>query len=121
MKEIVKKLTEQLTEKEKILLASVILNCEWGDTEAEFLDENENSYKDDTYLYDILDVKRYTSLSSRQISGTFSSMFKKLCPKQIGHYLSHYEDFWADGSGPVLAIKIELYDDFNIWAKDFLK
>lgn len=107
-----------LTEDEKTLLKDTIKYGSWGDTEVDFLDENNNVCNLPCYGYCTNDAKKGNHFKGRKISGLFSSMLKKLCKDDIGYIFSYYSDYWGDNSGDMLFIRSEYTEDFEKWASD---
>ena len=88
-----------LTSDEQQLLKDTINYGAWGDSDWEFLDDNEKVETVAMYGY--------------------CTMYKKLCPtnhNQIGRYISHCNDWWGDGSGDMLFIRKGYYNAFEEWA-----
>ena len=76
-----------LTSDEQQLLKDTINYGAWGDSDWEFLDDNEKVETVTMYGYCTNDAKRAGHFSGRKVSSMFRSMYKKLCPanhNQIG-------------------------------------
>ena len=109
---------EKLTKDEKQLLKDTINHGFWGDTEEEFLDEKGERETTWCYGYCTNDAKNGGHFSGRKISGLFNSMFKKLCKNQIGEIISNCPDWWGDGSGDMMFIRLDYVKAFEDWAKE---
>lgn len=108
-----------LTADEKQLLKDTIRHGAWGDTECDFLDENDNIISDGCYGYCTNDAHLAGHFRGRQVSRMFLSIYKKLCRKNghtVGSWLTHYNDWWGDGSGDMLFIRHGFYHYFDEWA-----
>lgn len=116
----VEEIVSVLTEEQKQLLKDTIVYGCWGDSETNFLDENNNIVEDSMFAYCTNDAKEGGHFSGRKVSAMFRSIYKKLCPaynNRVGRYISHQNDWWGDGSGDMLFIRGEYYQVFEIWAR----
>lgn len=122
--EQVKEIVSVLTDEQQQLLKDTIRYGMWGDSEAEFLDENGNVEEDVPMMaYCTNDAKLAGNFKGRQISAMFRAIYNKLCPsvgvgspKGIGKFISHHSDWWDDGSGDMLFIRTGYYQAFEQWA-----
>lgn len=83
----IQKIVSVLTSDEQQLLKDTINYGPWGDSDWEFLDDNEKVETVAMYGYCTNDAKRAGHFSGRKVSSMFRSMYKKLCPtnhNQIG-------------------------------------
>lgn len=115
----IQEIVSALTSDEQQLLKDTINYGAWGDSEWEFLDDNDKVESVTMYGYCTNDAKRAGHFSGRKVSSMFRSMYKKLCPanhNQIGRYISHCNDWWGDGSGDMLFIRKGYYNAFEEWA-----
>lgn len=116
--EEVKEIVSVLTEEQQQLLKDTIRYGLWGDADFDFLDENGNVETVEMMGYCTNDAKLAGNFNGRKISAMFRSIYSKLCPqKGIGRYISHHSDWWGDGSGDMLFIRIGYYDTFEQWAR----
>ena len=58
----------------------------------------------------------------RKISSMFRSIYRKLGiggkdQQGIGEYVSHCSDWWGDGTGDMIFVREEAYEDIEEWAK----
>lgn len=116
----IQEIVSVLTSDEQQLLKDTINYGGWGDSDWEFLDDNEKVETITMYGYCTNDAKRAGHFSGRKVSSMFRSIYKKLCPvnqNQIGRYISHCNDWWGDGSGDMLFIRKGYYNAFEEWAR----
>lgn len=109
-----------LTPDEQQLLKDTIIHGIWGDSESEFLTEENEIETVPMYGYCTNDAKKAGNFSGRKVSAMFRSIYKKLCTQhhnQIGRYISHCNDWWGDGSGDMLFIRSTVTDAFEEWAR----
>ncbi len=118
MEQQVKEIVSVLTTEEQQLLKDTIIYGGWGDSETNFLDENNNIVEDSMFGYCTNDAKNGGHFSGRKISAMFRSMYKKLCPTSVGRYISHCSDWWGDGNGDMLFIRHDYVDAFEKWARE---
>lgn len=117
--ENINEITSVLTDVQKQILKDTI-NCGmWGDCDMSFLDEDGNVETDHCYGYCTNDAKLAGNHSGRAVSANFRAIYKKMCPcdTEIGEVISHFSDWWGDGSGDMLFIRDEYVDAFTEWAK----
>lgn len=115
--EQVNEIISVLTTEEQQLLKDTIIYGAWGDSETNFLDENNNIVEDSMFAYCTNDAKNAGNFSGRKISTMFRSIYKKLCPTTVGRYVSHCSDWWGDGNGDMLFIRYDYVDAFEKWAR----
>ena len=75
----VQEIVSVLTSDEQQLLKDTINYGSWGDSDWEFLDDNEEVETVAMYGYCTNDAKRAGHFSGRKVSSMFRSMYKKLC------------------------------------------
>ena len=116
----VQEIVSVLTSDEQQLLKDTINYGLWGDSDWEFLDENNKVETVRMYGYCTNDAKKAGHFSGRKVSSMFRSIYNKLCPtnhNKIGRYISHCNDWWGDGSGDMLFIRTGYYLTFEEWAR----
>ena len=118
MGKLVETIESSLTKDEQQLLKDTIIHGSWGDGAYEFLDENGNEATFNMYGYYTNDAKSGGHFSGRQVSQMFRSIYKKMCPKTIGEFISHCTDWWDDGSGDMLFVKGDYVDEIEKWARE---
>lgn len=107
-----------LTEEQQQLLKDTINYGAWGDGDFNFLNADGSWTTDMMYGYCANDAKRAGHFSGRKVSAMFRSIYRKLCdPAGIGMAISHCSDWWGDGSGDMLFIRVRFVDAFEEWAK----
>lgn len=117
----IQEIVSVLTEEQKQLLKDTINEGGWGSADYEFLTEDGDTKTFSMYGYCTNDAKMAGNFSGRKVSAMFRSIYKKLCPannNQIGRYISHCNNWWGDGSGDMLFIRIGYYEAFEEWAKN---
>lgn len=110
-----------LTDEQKQVLKDCIRFGFWGDGDYEFLDKDGKVETVSMYGYCTNDAKEGGHFQGRKISGLFRAIYNKLCAENnhtIGNVISHCSDWWNDGSGDMLFIRIEYVDAFKEWAKN---
>lgn len=73
------------------------------------------------YGYCTNDAKNAGNFRGRVVATMFCSIYKKLCAARsnsFGRYLSHWNDWWGNGSGDMLFIRSEHAELFEEWAKN---
>ena len=114
----IQEIVSVLTSDEQQLLKDTINYGAWGDSDWEFLDDNEKVETVTMYGYCTNDAKRAGHFSGRKVSYLFRSLYKKVCPdKGVGRFISHCSDWWGDGSGDMLFIKFPDVKDMEEWAR----
>ena len=116
----VKEIVIDLTPEEKQLSRDTITNGYWGSADQEFLDKRGKIETVDCDGYCTNNASRAGHFDGRVISSMFRSIYKKLCPEnkhRIGHVISHYRNWWGNGSGDMLFIRREYCDAFEDWAR----
>ena len=114
----VNELLSQLTEEQKQLLKDTINFGAWGSTDMSFRNENGEVENASAYGYCTNDAKRAGHFTGRKISAMFRSIYSKLCPKEgTGTWMTQIHDWWGDGTGDMLFIRMPLSDDFETWAR----
>lgn len=116
----IENLVKELTEEQKQLLKDTINYGSWGGDLVDFVDEDGNLYGHHAYGYCTNDAKNAGHFSGRKISAMFRAIYKKLCCHDgiYGEFLTHYSDWWGDGTGDMLFIKLELVNAFEEWARE---
>jgi hypothetical protein len=90
----------------------------WGDDYADFVDNKGNVEEHSADGYCTNDAKRAGHFSGRKISAMFRAIYKKLCINgNKGEFLTHYSDWWGDGTGDMLFIRNDFVDAFEEWAR----
>lgn len=117
--ETIENLVKELTEEQKQLLKDTINYGFWGSDLADFVDEDGNLHGHPAYGYCTNDAKIAGNFSGRKISAMFRAIYKKLCCHEgiEGEFLTHYSDWWGDGTGDMLFIRMDLNDAFEAWAR----
>lgn len=114
-----------LSDSEKRLLKDTIKHGWWGDVDFEFR-VNSNTITSHCYGYITNEAKLGGNFSGREVSSLFRRLYKKICPYKgdqkkckwgLGDIISHYSNWWGDGSGDVLFIREDAVDFFEKWAK----
>ncbi len=114
-----------LSDSEKRLLKDTIKYGSWGDVDFEFR-VNSHTITSHCYGYITNDAKLGGNFSGREVSCLFRRLYKKICPYKgdqkkckwgLGDIISHYSNWWANGSGDVLFIREDAVDFFEKWAK----
>jgi hypothetical protein len=113
-----------LTDDEQQLLKDTIKHGCWGDAEYEFLkspNEADDRSVETVYMtgYCTNDAKLGGHFEGRKVSSMFRSIYRKMCPEfhnKIGYAISHCNDWWGDGSGDMLFIRIGFDKAFETWA-----
>lgn len=116
--ETIENLVKELTEDQKQLLKDTINYGFWGDDYADFVDNKGNVEEHSADGYCTNDAKRAGHFSGRKISAMFRAIYKKLCINgNKGEFLTHYSDWWGDGTGDMLFIRNDFVDAFEEWAR----
>jgi hypothetical protein len=114
----VEKIVSVLTKDEQQLLKDTINRGFWGDGDQEFLNEDGSYSPYGMYGYCVNDAQKAGHFKGHVVATMFRSIYKKLCPeKGIGRVISHCSDWWENGSGDMLFIRIEYCKAFEEWAK----
>lgn len=116
----VEKIVSVLTDEQKQVLKDTIIYGQWGDGTELFLDENGKDEEATMMGYCTNDAKNAGHFSGRKISGLFRAIYNKLCPAYnhtMGPCISHYSDWWGDGSGDMLFIRYTHVPAFEVWAR----
>lgn len=116
----IEEIVSVLTSEEKQLLKDAILKGAWGGTDQEFLNERGEIETVDSYGYCTNNASQAGHFQGRIISSMFRSIYKKLCPMnrhKIGMVISHYNNWWGNGSGDMLFIRRSYCETFEQWAK----
>lgn len=117
--EIINTFESALTADEQQLLKDTIIYGAWGDTAMEF--RNESGEVETVYAwgYCTNDAHRGGHFKGRKVATMFRNIYKKLCPdSHMGRYMAQCNDWWGDGSGDMLFLRGEFYDDYNKWANE---
>lgn len=115
----INEIVKELTDEQKQLLKDTIIHGSWGDGDMSFLNEDGNVETDHMWGYCTNDAKKAGHFSGRKVSAMFRSIYRKLCPEHngTGRYITHYSDWWGDGSGDMLFIRSEFVNKFEEWAR----
>ncbi len=116
--EAIKIIESQLTADEQQLLKDTINYGSWGDTSMEFRNDAGEFETDSAWGYCTNDAKQGGHFKGRQVPAMFRSIYKKLCPDQhAGRFMSQCNDWWGDGTGDMLFVRLEIVDELEKWAK----
>lgn len=114
----VNELLQQLTDEQKQLLKDTINYGAWGSCSMEFLNAQGETETVDAYGYCTNDAKRGGHFAGRKISAMFRSIYSKLCPNEgCGAWMTQIHDWWGDGTGDMLFIRMNLQEEFETWAR----
>lgn len=120
--ETIREIVKVLTADEQQLLKDTIKHGYWGDASAAFVDEELGDIITiAAEIYITNDAKKGGHFSGRRVSAMFRSIYKKMCSacdNQAGIHLSHCSDWWADGSGDVLMLRVDENAAWRKWAKE---
>lgn len=113
-----RKLSKGVNRRPKATLERTINHGFWGDDYADFVDNKGNVEEHSADGYCTNDAKRAGHFSGRKISAMFKAIYKKLCINgNKGEFLTHYSDWWGDGTGDMLFIRNDFVDAFEEWAR----
>lgn len=113
-----------LTSDEKQLLKDTINEGFWGSCDYELVDDDGEIETVPVLGYCTNDANLAGNFSGHRVSAMFRSIYKKLCPEhsnQIGRYISHCNDWWGNGSGDMLFIRMSIVKEFEDWAREIIR
>ena len=118
---LIEQIEVSLTEEQQQLLKDTIKHGFWGDSSYEFLVDGKPETRM-MYGYSTNDAKSGGHFEGRKISSMFRSIYSKLGiggkdQLGIGEYVSHCSDWWGDGTGDMIFVRKEAYEDIEEWAK----
>ena len=118
---LIEQIEVSLTEEQQQLLKDAIKHGFWGDSSYEFLVDGKPETRM-MYGYVTNDAKSGGHFEGRKISSMFRSIYRKLGiggkdQPGIGEYVSHCSDWWGDGTGDMIFVREEAYEDIEEWAK----
>ena len=119
--EDVKRLVSVLTDDERQLLKDAVRHGCWGDGEYEFLTDSGEFETAGMMGYCTNDAKKAGHFSGRQVSAMFRSIYRKLCSgdgNRTGRVVSHYRDWWGDGSGDMMFVRHDWHEAFDKWSRE---
>lgn len=118
---------ELLTEEQKQVLADTITEGEWGSCDMEFVNEDGQTITAPCIGYITNEAKNAGHFSGRKLSALFRSLYSRVETKRFhshsgaGEIISHYNNWWGDGSGDVLFIRDPFDIEASKWAENYNK
>lgn len=116
-----------LSDDEKQLLADTINFGAWGSTSMEFYNDDGEYTCEECYGFITNRAKDAGHFSGRKVSAMFRSIYSKVERERSskhsgeGEIISHYNNWWGDGSGDVLFIREPFDDEAKAWARIYNK
>lgn len=115
----VEKLLVTLTEEQKQLLKDTINFGFCGSADMEFVEDKTEIKTLGSNGYRTNDAKKAGHFSGRKISAMFRSIYRKLTIIDgMGEFLTHCSNWWDNGTGDMIFIKIDFVEAFECWAKE---
>ena len=115
----VEKLLVTLTEEQKQLLKDPINFGFFGSADMEFVEDKTEIKTLGSNGYRTNDAKKAGHFSGRKISAMFRSIYRKLTIIDgMGEFLTHCSNWWDNGTGDMIFIKIDFVEAFECWAKE---
>ena len=107
-----------LSDEEQQLLKDTIRYGSWGDGQYDFKVDGE--IRTEWMMgYCVNDAKDGGHFEGKKLGPMFRSIYKKLgLEKGAGEYISHASDWWGDGSGDMLFVRDDVYQEIKEWAKE---
>lgn len=107
-----------LSDEEQQLLKDTIRYGLWGNGSYEFSIDGEIRTEGMVGYY-TNNAKLAGHFEGKKIGPMFRSIYKKLgLRKGLGKYISHASDWWGDGSGDMLFVRDDVYQEVEEWAKE---
>ena len=113
-KEIIR---QYFDERQLQALRDVILYGGWGDTDIEF----KGGVVEPAFGFCTNDTSMGGHFKGREVTTVWSQIAKIIKTTDAGKFMAHKNDYWGDGSGDMVFIRLHFfkggYDSFVEWAK----
>ena len=112
-----KVISQYFNERQQQAFKDVILYGGWGDATVGFSDGDAMGYGFITN-----DTSEGGHFKGREVTQVWSEISRIIKKTDVGQFLAHRNDYWGDGSGDVIFIRLDGffkgdYDSFVEWAK----